>query len=98
MSEPRLQQLADNAVLKILQYIITAIAVPAIGYGIATIAERLTAIDRALATLNTTSATTELRMRALESTVAARGADLQSIRDKLTGHEFRLQRVEDPKR
>lgn len=95
MSEQRLQQLADSAILKVLQYIITGIAVPLIGYGLASIADRLAQIDRAVAAFTTTNATIELRVRALENTQAERTVQLRALQEKSTAQEVRLQRVED---
>lgn len=93
--EHRLQQLADSAILKVIQYAITGIAVPLIGYGLNSIADRLSNIDRAVASFNTTAATTELRIRNLETLSAERSSSLRSVQDKITGHEFRIQRLEE---
>lgn len=94
-SEHRLQQLADSAILKVIQYAITGIAVPLIGYGLNSIADRLSNIDRTVAAFNTTTATTELRIRSLETLSAERSAALRAVQDKGTAHEFRIQRLEE---
>lgn len=65
-TEPRLEALANSALLKVLSNAVLLVAPPLIGWGMSTILDRLNTIDAALTASRVSSATTELRLLSLE--------------------------------
>lgn len=93
MANPQLQRLADSAALKVLQYAVTGLMVPAVlWYGGKTL-ERLDRMEALLAQANVDRATTELRLQQVERQMAERAAVLNDLRDMVRRHEFELQQL-----
>lgn len=78
-----LTSIAESSVLKVLQYLITAIVLPAIGFGINSVATRLGDIEKAVNRYETVTATYELRIRGLEQMSAERSAVLRVLTEKV---------------
>lgn len=95
MSDHRLESLADSAVLKIAQYIITGIAVPLLLWSINTVLDRLAKIEAALNTAATQSATFELRVNALERVGVERDAAVKLLTEQSLRHSYQIQRLEE---
>jgi hypothetical protein len=89
MASPQLQRLADSALLKVLQYVVTTVMVPAfVWYGGKTL-DRLDRLEALLAQANVDRATTELRLQAVEKAVAAFGG----MQEKVLKHEIELDQL-----
>lgn len=97
MSEQKLQDLANSASLKLLQYLITIIMVPAMIWGVNGVLERLTKIEEAVRTADRNSATIELRIQNLERTVSVTQTTTQLLSEKVMGHEFQINSIKNAK-
>lgn len=95
MSDHRLESLADSAVLKIAQYMITGIAVPLLLWSINTVLDRLAKIEAALNAAATQSATFELRVGALERAGIERDAAVKLLTEQSLRHSYQIQRLEE---
>jgi len=89
----RLQEVANSYVLKLLQYAITAIAVPAIGWSMSTLLERVGKIESSIQSNLTSNATYELRMQWVEQTSREKDLKIQSLNEKVIGHEFEIRNL-----
>lgn len=97
MSNPSLQRLADSAALKVLQYAVTGLMVPAVlWYGGKTL-ERLDRMEALLAQANIDRATVDLRLQSVERQLAERAAVLSALAEKVTRHDVELQGLRDRK-
>lgn len=95
MSDHRLESLADSAILKVAQYVITGIAVPLILWSINTVLDRLAKIEMALNAAATQSATFELRVNALERVGIERDAAIKMLTEQSLRHSYQIQRLEE---
>lgn len=95
MSDHRLESLADSAVLKIAQYVVTGIAVPLLLWSVNTVLDRLTKIEAALNVAATQSATFELRVSALERAGLERDAAVKLLTEQSLRHSYQIQRLEE---
>lgn len=68
--ELRLEAIANNALLKILQFLITGIALPAIGFGINAMVTRMESLEQKFIAQDKANATGELRLVSTERAVA----------------------------
>lgn len=91
----KLRTLADSALLKVLQYIVTAVALPLVAWGGSTILDRLTKIEDALNRAATVSATFELRVQALERTGVEREAAIKLLTERSIEHDYGIRRLEE---
>jgi hypothetical protein len=98
MANPQLQRLADSAALKVLQYVVTVIMVPAFMWYGGKVLDRLDRLESLMAQANTDRATFELRLRALEAQGPTRDTQLAKFADSLMRHELDIQRLKDGKR
>lgn len=87
----QLRTLADSALLKVIQYGITTVAVPLAIWGGNTILDRLGKIEEALNKAATISATFELRMQSVER---AR-ADYEATNKLQVEDHYRIRRLEE---
>ena len=91
MSDERLQHIADSAILKILQYAITAIAIPLIGGSISVVLDRMTALEKAIQKNDTTAATYELRLQTLERAQIERDTSIRLLTEKTIVNQYEIQ-------
>ena len=93
MGEQKIQQWADSALLKLMQHIVTAVAVPLVAWGGSKVIDRLDSIDKALARNETSSATFELRLKQLEQAGEARDAQLKILTERSIVNDYELKRL-----
>lgn len=89
-AERRLEALANNALLRVAQFLVTGIAMPLIGWGMTTVIERLNSIEAQLVAARVASATTELRMLANEKGIAEISASQRDLRERVLSLEFMI--------
>lgn len=95
MSDHRLESLADSAVLKVAQYVVTGIAVPLLIWSVNTVLDRLTKIEATLNMASTQSAMFELRVNALERSGIERDATDKMLTEQSLRHSYQIQRLDD---
>jgi hypothetical protein len=95
MSDHRLESLAESAVLKVAQYAVTAIAIPALAWFTNAVLDRLTKIETVINMATTQSATFELRVAALERAGIEREAAIKMLTEQYLRHSYQLQRLEE---
>lgn len=95
MSDHRLESLADSAVLKVAQYVITGIAVPLLLWSVNTVLDRLAKIESAFNAAATQSATFELRVGALERAGIERDAAVKLLTEQSLRHSYQIQRLDE---
>lgn len=86
--ELRLESIANNALLKVLQFALTGIALPAIGFGINTVITRMDSLEAKFIAKDKADATSELRLLQNEKTVAELRSDNQNLRERVLSLEF----------
>lgn len=91
MSDERLQVIADSAILKILQYVVTAIAIPLIGWSINMVLDRMTSLEKAIQKNDTVAATYELRLQTLERAQIERDTSIRLLAEKTIGNAYEIQ-------
>lgn len=90
MSEQKLQSLADSALLKVLQYLITAIFVPLSFMALSMVLNRISALEDALNKSASTTATYELRLQTLERAQAERDTTIRLLTEKSIVTEYEV--------
>jgi hypothetical protein len=90
MSEQKLQDLANSALLKLLQYLITIIMVPAMIWGVNGVLDRLGKIEEAVRTADKNSAMTEMRLANLERSAQENATTTRLLAEKVVGHDFQI--------
>lgn len=94
-AEPRLQQLADSAALKLLQFAVTGVMIPfAVWFG-SNLVDWMHKIDAVLAAQATQSATFELRMQTQERSTSEMRAAISLLTDRVTRQEYELRRLDE---
>lgn len=86
--EVRLEAIANNALLKIVQFVITGVALPAIGFGINSMVTRLDRLEQKFIATDKDNATREMRLMAAEKTLSELSASHQTLRERLLSLEF----------
>jgi len=89
-TEQKLQNIANSALLKVLQYAVTAIMVPGLFLMANALLDRMEKIEEAIHKNNTVAATNELRMVNLERAQSDRDAQLRVMSDKMIAFEYEL--------
>jgi cell division protein FtsB len=93
MSDHKMQAIADSALLKVMQYAITGVAVPVmLWFGNSTLA-RLEKIETTTAVAAIQNATFEQRLKQLESSGYERQAAINLLRDQVLRHDFEIRRM-----
>lgn len=92
-AEPRLEQLANSAILKVLANAVLILAPPLIGWGMNTILDRLNTIDAALTTGRINNATTELRMLTLEKQLSSDESARSKASERLLKLEIEVEQL-----
>lgn len=86
--ERRLEALANNALLKVMQFVITGVALPAIGFGISAVLTRMDKLEQQFQAQHVVAATTELRMLQAEKAVSEATAAERNLRDRVLALEY----------
>jgi len=86
--EQRLQALANSALLKVLQYALTGIALPAIGFGINTMINRMDSLEAKFIAQDKADATKELRLLQAERLLAETASSNLALRDRVLSIEL----------
>jgi hypothetical protein len=81
--EQRLEALANNALLKVLQFALTGVALPAIVFGINTMINRMDSLEAKLIAQDKADATKELRLIQAEKQVADVSSSTLALRDRV---------------
>jgi hypothetical protein len=93
MTDHKMQAIADSALLKVLQYAITAIAVPGVmWFGNRTL-DQLEKVEAATSLATLQGATFELRIKQLEATGIERKAAIELLTQQVLRHDFELRRL-----
>lgn len=95
MAEPRLQQLADSAALKLLQFVVTGVMVPCAFWFGGKLIDWMHKVDTILATQVTQTATFELRMQAQERAAGELRASVNLLNEKAVRQEYELRRLDE---
>ena len=89
-TERKLEAIANSALLRVLQFVLTGVAVPLIGWSMGTVLDRLNGIEAQFGAWRVTSATTELRMLQTEKALADVSASERTLRERVLALEFQL--------
>lgn len=95
MSNPQLQQLADSALLRVLQYVVSGVMLPlALWFGNRVLNE-MDDIQSAQNRQAITSAELVLKVQALEREGIDRATAFNIIREQVLKHDYALRRLEE---
>lgn len=86
--EQRLEAIANNALLKVMQFLVTGIALPAALWGINAVINRMDRLEAQFQAQDKTNATTELRLLQTEKTAAELTAQNQALRERVLSIEL----------
>ena len=98
MSEQKLQNLADSAFLKVMQYIVTAVFVPLSFMALNAVLGRLQAVEDAINKNNLSTATYELRLQTLERAQIERDTTMRLLTEKTMGNEYEIRSLKNQPR
>jgi len=88
--EVSLNNFVNSALVKVTQFVITVALVPAVGWGIGGVLERLSKIEEAVRIGDRTNATTELRITNLERALNNAETTNRLLAEKVIGHEYQI--------
>jgi len=91
MSDPKLQQIADSALLRVLQYVVTAVAMPLCIYVGGRVIDQLDRIQTSVIKSERDGAMVELRLQALERSNVERDTTMRLLTEKTMRHDYELQ-------
>ena len=97
MSEERLQSIADSALLKVLQYIVTGIAIPLLLVSLNAVLNRLGDLESAINKYNTINATIELRLQTIERSRADQDAVIRVLTERVAEHGYEIRAIKGSK-
>ena len=89
-TEMKLESIANSALLKVIQYAITAVMVPGLFWMASALLDRMAKIEDAIQKNNTVAATNELRMGTLERSQSERDAQIKTLSEKAIIFEYEL--------
>lgn len=92
-TEQKLENIANSALLKVIQYAITAIMIPGLFLMANALLERMDKIEEAIQKNNTVAATNELRMGNLERSQYERDAQMKTLSEKTIIMEYELKSI-----
>lgn len=95
-ADTKIGELADSSLLKLLQYLVTMIALPIITWAITNTAARLGEIEAAMHKINTINATYELRMRNMEQLSMERTAIISQLSNRVLVLEQEMRVIQRP--
>lgn len=93
MNPQRIGQWASSPWATLTQLVITAIAIPLVGFVGSRLIDELVSLNKAVARIETQNATTDQRTKALEILGVAHTEAIQSVRDKVLRHDMLLERL-----
>lgn len=91
----KLQSLADSATLRVLQYLVTVVMVPAMLWSVSNVMARLDRIETAINAGNTLDATVELRLANVEDQQTSANQQRDALKVTTIDHEYRVKRLEE---
>lgn len=92
-TEMKLEHIANSALLKVIQYAITAVMVPGLFWMASALLERMEKIEEAIQRNNTVAATNELRMGNLERSQSEKDSQLKTLSEKTIILEYELRSI-----
>lgn len=92
-TEQKLENIANSALLKVIQYAITAVMVPGLFWMASALLDRMGKIEDAIQKNNTVAATNELRMGNLERSQSERDAQIKTLSEKTIILEYELRSI-----
>jgi hypothetical protein len=95
MADHKLEAVANSALLRVLQYAITGIALPVIGYGMTSILDRLGKFEEAVNKANQINATVELRLTNSERSNFERDTQLKLLTEASIRHEIEIRALKE---
>lgn len=95
--ERRLEALANNALLKVLQFALTGVAMPAIGLGINNMINRMDSLEKRFIAQDKADATKEIRLIQVEKMVAETSSSNLALRDRVLSLELQTRMSRDTK-
>lgn len=95
MSEQKIKELADSALLKLMHYAVTLVVIPLVAWAMTTLLERLGKIEDALNRASTQSATFELRVQTLERAGIERDAAVKLLLDQGIRHDYEIRSLKE---
>ncbi len=95
MTERKIDQIADSAVLKVLQYAVTALLIPGMMWFGNRVLSDIDAMKTAVNVSTIQAATFELRVQALEKGGIERQAAIRLLTEQSLKHDYELRRLED---
>jgi len=90
MANPNLERLADSALLRVSSSACALILCPALLWLGARLVDRLDHVEALLAEARADRATTELRLKLLETSVSEQGGEIKRLGDKVLVHDTEL--------
>lgn len=90
MTEQKIQSFADSAMLKIMQFALTALFVPLSFIALNAVLARISALEDAVNKSNTANATYELRLQALERAQVERDTSIRLLTEKAIVNEYEV--------
>jgi hypothetical protein len=92
---PSLVRFATSPLATLLQLMVTAIAIPVMGYIGGKSIDELVSLNRAVARIETTNATIEQRTRSLEAVSLSHEAAIAILRDKSIRHDVQMENMDE---
>ena len=96
MTEQKIQSFADSAMLKIMQFALTALIVPLSFIALNAVLARISALEDAANKANTASATYELRLQTLERAQVERDTSIRLLTEKAIVNEYEVRNLKTP--
>ena len=93
MTEQKIQSFADSAMLKIMQFALTALFVPLSFIALNAVLARISALEDAVNKANTASATYELRLQTLERAQVERDTSIRLLTEKSIVNEYEMRNL-----
>jgi hypothetical protein len=95
MSDQKIKEIADSALLKLMHYAVTLVVIPLVAWAMATLLERLGKIEESLNRATTQSATFELRVQALERSGIERDAAIKLLLEQGIRHDYDIRSLKE---
>lgn len=98
MTEQKIQSFADSAMLKIMQFALTALFVPLSFIALNAVLTRISALEDAVNKANTANATYELRLQTLERAQVERDTSIRLLTEKSIVNEYEVRNLKSQPR
>lgn len=93
MTEQKIQSFADSAMLKIMQFALTALFVPLSFIALNAVLARISALEDAVNKANTANATYELRLQTLERAQVERDTSIRLLTEKSIVNDYEVRNL-----